>query len=240
MNRGGFSWRRFLGVSAAQSRLSRAIGIPLSRSGRRQKLGRMLMGGGRRGSGGGSGCSGCMLIIFVVLCTGWKGCSAIFSPATNSPAYSSSTASGQTPVAGPASGQAQVPEKTDTPKADTPKADDASEGQSPASRDSFKTKEPAPDPLLLKSLEGLQLPTTVTSIAPLSLLEPGGKPPFHLASGGIHWWRYSQVKRRAFAAGSGGALSIVRTTPTLPSLANWAMAMGCKPTPRVTGALPSF
>ena len=175
MNRGGFSWRRFLGVSAAQSRLSRAIGIPLSRSGRRQKLGRMLMGGGRRGSGGGSGCSGCMLIIFVVLCTGWKGCSAIFSPATNPPAYSSSTASGQVPVAGPASGQAQVPEKTDTPKADTPKADDASEGQSPASRDSFKTKEPAPDPLLLKSLEGLQLPTTVTSIAPLSLLEPGGK-----------------------------------------------------------------
>jgi len=170
MNRGGFSWRRFLGVSAAQSRLSRAIGIPLSRSGRQQKLGRMLMGGGRRGSGGGSGCSGCLLIIFVVLCTGWKGCSAIFSPATNPPAYSSSTASGQTPVAGPASGQAQVPEKTDTPK-----ADDASEGQSPASRDSFKTKEPAPDPLLLKSLEGLQLPTTVTSIAPLSLLEPGGK-----------------------------------------------------------------
>ena len=175
MNRGGFSWRRFLGVSAAQSRLSRAIGIPLSRSGRQQTLGRMLMGGGRRGSGGGSGCSGCMLIIFVVLCTGWKGCSAIFSPATNPPAYSSSTASGQVPVAGPASGQAQVPEKTDTPKADTPKADDASEGQSPASRDSFKTKDPAPDPLLLKSLEGLQLPTTVTSIAPLSLLEPGGK-----------------------------------------------------------------
>ena len=170
MNRGGFSWRRFLGVSAAQSRLSRAIGIPLSRSGRQQKLGRMLMGGGRRGSGGGRGCSGCMLIIFVVLCTGWKGCSAIFSPATNPPAYSSSTASGQAPVAGPASGQAQVPEKTDTPK-----ADDASEGQSPASHDPFKTKDPAPDPLLLKSLEGLQLPTTVTSIAPLSLLEPGGK-----------------------------------------------------------------
>ncbi len=170
MNRGGFSWRRFLGVSAAQSRLSRAIGIPLSRSGRQQKLGRMLMGGGRRGSGGGRACSGCMLIIFVVLCTGWKGCSAIFSPATNPPAYSSSTASGQTPVAGPASGQAQVPEKTDTPK-----ADDASEGQSPASHDPFNTRDPAPDPLLLKSLEGLQLPTTVTSIAPLSLLEPGGK-----------------------------------------------------------------
>ena len=127
---------------------------------------------GRRSEGQrwGSGCSGCMLIIFVVLCTGWKGCSAIFSPATNPPAYSSSTASGQAPVAGPASGQAQVPEKTDTPK-----ADDASEGQSPASHDPFKTKDPAPDPLLLKSLEGLQLPTTVTSIAPLSLLEPGGK-----------------------------------------------------------------
>jgi hypothetical protein len=39
MNRGGFSWRRFLGISAAKSRISRAIGIPLTRSGRQRKLG---------------------------------------------------------------------------------------------------------------------------------------------------------------------------------------------------------
>ena len=39
MNRGGFSWRRFLGVSAFKARVSRRIGIPLIRAGRRQKLG---------------------------------------------------------------------------------------------------------------------------------------------------------------------------------------------------------
>ena len=38
MNRGGFSWRKFFGVSAAQARLSRKIGIPLSRSDDKEKL----------------------------------------------------------------------------------------------------------------------------------------------------------------------------------------------------------
>ena len=46
MNRGGFSWKRFMGVSAAKSRLSRSIGIPLTRSGRERKIGRMVTGGG--------------------------------------------------------------------------------------------------------------------------------------------------------------------------------------------------
>lgn len=46
MNRGGFSWKRFTGVSAAKARLSRRIGIPLTRSGRQQKIGRMVTGGG--------------------------------------------------------------------------------------------------------------------------------------------------------------------------------------------------
>lgn len=46
MNRGGFSWKRFLGISAAKSRISRSIGIPLTRSGREQKIGRMVTGGG--------------------------------------------------------------------------------------------------------------------------------------------------------------------------------------------------
>lgn len=46
MNLGGFSWKRAVGISAAKSRISRAIGIPLSRSGREQKIGRMVTGGG--------------------------------------------------------------------------------------------------------------------------------------------------------------------------------------------------
>jgi len=37
-----FSWRRALGVSQAQAKLSRRIGIPLSRSGRQRKAGRMV------------------------------------------------------------------------------------------------------------------------------------------------------------------------------------------------------
>ena len=39
MNYGGFSWRRFLGVSAFKARISRGIGIPLTKSGRQRKLG---------------------------------------------------------------------------------------------------------------------------------------------------------------------------------------------------------
>jgi hypothetical protein len=39
MNRGGFSWNRLLGISAAKSRLSRQIGIPLTRAGRQRKVG---------------------------------------------------------------------------------------------------------------------------------------------------------------------------------------------------------
>lgn len=34
-----FSWRRALGVSQAQAKLSRQIGIPLSKSGRQRKFG---------------------------------------------------------------------------------------------------------------------------------------------------------------------------------------------------------
>ena len=46
MNRGGFSWRRLTGISAAKGRLSRRIGVPLTKSGRQRKLGRMVSGGG--------------------------------------------------------------------------------------------------------------------------------------------------------------------------------------------------
>lgn len=44
-NRGGFSWKRLSGISAAKSRLSRRTGIPLTRSGRQRKLGRLVSGG---------------------------------------------------------------------------------------------------------------------------------------------------------------------------------------------------
>jgi hypothetical protein len=46
MNSGGFSWKRLLGISAAKSRISRSIGIPLTKSGRERKIGRMVTGGG--------------------------------------------------------------------------------------------------------------------------------------------------------------------------------------------------
>ncbi|HUN55211.1 MAG TPA: hypothetical protein VMU29_08660 [Smithella sp.] len=46
MNLGGFSWKRLVGISAAKSRISRTIGIPLTKSGRQRKIGRIVTGGG--------------------------------------------------------------------------------------------------------------------------------------------------------------------------------------------------
>ncbi|MDR3502346.1 MAG: hypothetical protein P4L79_07160 [Legionella sp.] len=43
MNRGGFSWKRFLGISALKAKISRKIGIPLTKSGRQRKLGAFIM-----------------------------------------------------------------------------------------------------------------------------------------------------------------------------------------------------
>ena len=37
-----FSWKRAIGLSAAKGRLSRKLGIPLSRSGRQRKAGRAV------------------------------------------------------------------------------------------------------------------------------------------------------------------------------------------------------
>lgn len=45
MNKGGFSWSRFLGVSSAKAKMSRKTGIPLSKSGRNQKVGRAVTKG---------------------------------------------------------------------------------------------------------------------------------------------------------------------------------------------------
>jgi hypothetical protein len=46
MNRGGFSWKRALGVTKAKNRISRATGIPWTKSGRQRKIGKMVTGGG--------------------------------------------------------------------------------------------------------------------------------------------------------------------------------------------------
>jgi hypothetical protein len=50
-----FSWKRAIGLSAAKGRLSRRIGIPLTRTGRRQKVGRMV---------------GCGLVLWLMVATG--------------------------------------------------------------------------------------------------------------------------------------------------------------------------
>jgi len=52
MNKGGFSWKRFLGISQTKARISRKIGIPLTRSGRQRKLGSAL---------------GCIIPIFLLI-----------------------------------------------------------------------------------------------------------------------------------------------------------------------------
>jgi len=46
MNRGGFSWKRLIGISSAKSKISRSIGIPLTKSGRQRKIGKIVTGGG--------------------------------------------------------------------------------------------------------------------------------------------------------------------------------------------------
>ena len=37
-----FSWKRASGISAAKGRISRKTGMPMSRSGRQRKIGRMM------------------------------------------------------------------------------------------------------------------------------------------------------------------------------------------------------
>lgn len=37
-----FSWRRALGISGAKNRLSRQLGVPLTKSGRQRRVGREL------------------------------------------------------------------------------------------------------------------------------------------------------------------------------------------------------
>jgi hypothetical protein len=39
MNRGGWSWRRQFGITNAKRRVSRATGVPWTKSGRQRKVG---------------------------------------------------------------------------------------------------------------------------------------------------------------------------------------------------------
>ena len=55
MNRGGFSWNRLLGISAAKAKLSRQIGIALTKSGRQRKMGAAM------------GCSTYAVIFMIIL-----------------------------------------------------------------------------------------------------------------------------------------------------------------------------
>ncbi len=44
-NRGGFSWKRYLGITKAKRRVSRATGIPWTKGGRQRKIGKAVTGG---------------------------------------------------------------------------------------------------------------------------------------------------------------------------------------------------
>lgn len=55
MNRGGFSWKRFVGITKVKRNISGKIGIPLTRSGREQKIGRMVT----------KGCLGAFLVLLI-------------------------------------------------------------------------------------------------------------------------------------------------------------------------------
>jgi len=59
MNKGGFSLKRLAGISGAKAKISRQIGIPITKSGRDQKIGRIVT----------KGCLGnfLILLIFVII-----------------------------------------------------------------------------------------------------------------------------------------------------------------------------
>ena len=43
MNKGGFSWKRLLGISGMKSKISRKTGIPMTKSGVERKIGAMVI-----------------------------------------------------------------------------------------------------------------------------------------------------------------------------------------------------
>jgi hypothetical protein len=57
MNKGGFSWKKLSGYSGVKSNFSKKLGVPLTKSGRNQKIGRIVS----------KGCLGLILIIIIPL-----------------------------------------------------------------------------------------------------------------------------------------------------------------------------
>lgn len=53
MNKGGFSWKRAVGITRVKQQISRSTGIPLTKSGRQRKIGKIITGGG------------CMVVIII-------------------------------------------------------------------------------------------------------------------------------------------------------------------------------
>lgn len=45
MNKAGLSWKRAVGITKVKSNISRSIGIPLTKGGRQQKVGRIATKG---------------------------------------------------------------------------------------------------------------------------------------------------------------------------------------------------
>ncbi len=46
MKKGGFSWKRAIGVTKAKQKISRKTGVPFTKSGRQRKVGKIVTGGG--------------------------------------------------------------------------------------------------------------------------------------------------------------------------------------------------
>ncbi|GJM16740.1 MAG: hypothetical protein DHS20C13_20670 [Thermodesulfobacteriota bacterium] len=45
MGKAGFSWKRLFGITKAKRKVSRKTGIPLTKSGRQRKIGKIVTGG---------------------------------------------------------------------------------------------------------------------------------------------------------------------------------------------------
>lgn len=178
MGLGGFSWKRLLGISAAKSRVSRAIGVPLTKSGRQRKIGSLLTGGGRKSKSSGGGCG---LVLLLVVFFGWRSCggdsnngtsatdpkitsngyeevtdTAPMRPTTSKGTSGNSGATGQ--VTPPKEEAGEVIEPKDEPL-ETPDIEEKSEYPS----------------LYLKSLENVPLPAILIVSQPVGILDATGK-----------------------------------------------------------------
>lgn len=160
-NRGGFSWKRLTGISAAKSRISRATGVPLTRSGRERKIGRMVTGGG------------CALVLPLLLAVSLALSLALVSGC----AASSSSPTSSDSVSAPAPVQPAPPAPVQpAPPATDQQSQPAVEQQSqPAVEQQSQPVEPQPAAPVLKSPA-----STKTSDVTVYITETGEK--YHVGS----------------------------------------------------------